>query len=451
MKLKKQLSICVCGLLLFPLFSYSQVSERWNLQKCIDYALEHNIQIKKSRVAQETASITTKQSQSALFPTISGDVSQGLTYRPFQKQAGNYVNGSIASSSSNKLSQSGSYGINAQWTVWDGGQSRQTIKSNQIAEQIAGLSTQQTANNIQEQIAQLYIQILYTEEALKVNTTLLKNDEKLWQRGQELMQNGKMAKADVAQLEAQVQSGRYDIVNAKTQIASYKLQLKQLLELSGTDELEIDTTVNVDESLLSNIPDKATVYEAALENRPEIKGGKLAIEQSNLSMKIAKAAYTPTISMTAGIGDSHMTGIQTAFGSQMRDNFNGAVGVSVSIPILDNRKRKSTVEKAKVNQLSTQLDLQDYQKTLYNSIETYWINAVNSKEKYVAAKSNAASMNTSYELVDEQFKVGIKNIAELLTARTKVLTAEQEKLQARYTALLNITLLKFYQGEKLTF
>lgn len=442
--------ICISGLLLACILT-AQADNNWTLQNCIDHALQHNIQIQKSRLSEQTSQQTTAESKAALLPSLSASLSEAVAYRPFQQQGGNFVNGSVASSTSNKTIANGNYGVNASWTLWNGNQNRNTIKSNQLSEQIASLQTQQTANTIQEQIAQLYVQILYTQEAVKTNQKLLENDEQLLQRGQELLRNGKATQADVAQLQAQVDNGKYDVVNSRTQIASYKMQLRQLLQLSDTVDFNIQTPEGLDTQLIYSIPSISQVYQAALQSRPEIKSSQLAIEQSNLDLKIAQGAYSPTISLTAGLTDSHMTGTGQTISNQLRDNFDGQIGVNISIPIFDNRKRKTTLEKAKINQLNSQLDLQDNQLNLRNTIESYWLEATNNKQKYEASKSQVKSQQTSYELVSEQFKQGKQNIAQLLESRTSLLSAEQTMLQSQYTTLLNVTLLKFYQNEKLSF
>ena len=431
------------------LMAQTEGDKVWTLQKCIDYAVAHNVQMQKNRVSEQSSAVDVLEAKAGLLPSLSASVNQNLNYRPFQETGGNFVNGGIATSAADKATQSGAYGVNASWTVWDGKKTRMNITRSQLTERMSALDTEKAANDIKEQIAQLYTQILYMTEAEKVNRTLLAQDSVVLARGEEMVHVGQLAKADLAQLQAQVSQGRYDIVNVQTQIADAKMQLKQLLELPASESFDVVGIDVTDEQVLSQIPSKQDVYTAALGSRPEVKRSQLAIEQSAVNTKIAKAGYLPTISLTGGLGDSHMTGAQNNFFNQMKQNFNATVGVSVSIPIFDNRKNKSAVQRAQLAETTAQLDLQDTEKQLYKTIETYWLNATNSQAKYVAANANVESLQTSYNLMNEQFNVGLKNIAELLNSRASLLNAEQQMLQDKYTAYLNRNLLNFYAGEAL--
>lgn len=307
----------------------------------------------------------------------------------------------------------------------------------------------QQANSIQEQITQLYVQILYSSDAVKVNKEINKKDSIAYVQGQEMLKAGKLSRSDLQQLKAAVSESGYAVVNSITQVRNYKLQLKQLLELQPGEEFDI-TPISTDESLVtSTIPDKMDVYSTALASRPEIISGKYNIESSELQLKIAKAGYMPTVSLTGGIGDNHMTGTNENFGNQMKYNLSGSVGLTLSIPIFDNRQTKSAIEKAKYNYANAQLDLTDKEKDLYSAIETYWLNATSNQQRFIAAKSNVESQQENNDLISEQFRLGLKDIVELTTSRSSLLQAKQEMLESKYMTLLNVQLLKFYSGEEI--
>lgn len=424
-----------------------QTSRKWSLQECIDYALENNIQIKKNKASEEQEAIGLKENKAALLPSLSFSMNQSLSYRPLQETTSNLVANGIASSSSNKLTENGSYGLNASWTVWNGGANLKNIKVQELNQQMAELTTATSQNSIQEQIVQLYIQILYSEEALTVNDSLCATARKQYDRGVEMTAKGLMSKAELAQLEAQLSSSQYDVVNTKTIVAGYKLQLKQLLELNNDEDFDIQPLHVTDEAVLGMIPTTAEVYQTALQLRPEIRNKQLEIEAADLNVSIAKAGYSPSLSLNAAISDSHYSASQMSAGQQMKENLNGTVGLSLSIPIFDNRRNKSAVEKAKVARVNSELDLLEEQKNLYSTIENYWLQATSNQQKYLASKAKSASMASSYALLNEQFENGLKNIVELLTGRDDLLAAEQERLQSKYTTLLNIQMLQFYKGE----
>lgn len=437
----------IAASLLLPSGLRAQDNGAWTLQSCIEHALKHNIQLGKNRITEQEGEVSLKQNRTALFPSLSFNMTQSLQYRPLQEDPSNIVTNGIATSSSNKLTENGNYGLNASWTVWNGGANRKSIEAQKLSNRISALTTQTTANSIQEQITLLYVQALYSQEAEKVNEALCATAEKQHQRGQEMLAQGLISQADLAQLEAQLSSSRYDVVNTRTQTANYKRQLKKLLELDATRDFDIAETRLTDEAALAPVPSQAEVLAQALETRPEIQSGKLAVEAADLNIAIARAGYQPTVSLTAGVGDSHYSASRSNVGEQMKQNLNASLGVSVAVPIFDNRRNKSTLEKAKLAKTTSQLDLQDQHNTLSATIEEYWLNAYNSQQKFLAARTKAESMQTSYNLLDEQFKNGLMNVVELLNGRDNLLSAQQDRLQSKYTAILNLQMLNFYKGE----
>ena len=347
-----------------------------------------------------------------------------------------------------KVYYNGSYGLNLNWTVWNGNRNRNQLKLEKITAEQAELDSATTANSIQEQIAQLYVQILYSADAVDVCKQSLETSSMNEARGKEFVNVGKMSKADLAQLTAQRAKDEYSLVEAESNLKNYKRQMKQLLQITSEEEFDVAMPTSTDEMAMETIPTQTSVYTAALDSRPEIKNAQLGIDGSELSIKMAKAQRMPTIGFNASAMTNTTSMSSKEWGTQLKNNFSTGAGVTLSIPIFDNRQSKTAIRKAKIQQQQYQLDLQDKQTTLYSTIENYWLQATTNQSKYRAAKANTTSAQESYDLLSEQFRLGLKNTVELMTGKTNLLTAQQNELQSKYLTILNMNMLDFYKGKK---
>ncbi|EKN19470.1 hypothetical protein HMPREF1076_00392 [Parabacteroides goldsteinii CL02T12C30] len=447
----KQVSLIILScLLLLPagMKAEDDMPKQWTLRNCIDYALEHNITIRRNRINVESTQEDVKTAKADFLPSLSGNISQRIVNRP-NSASGTIISGDNITTSESKTSYNGSYGIDANWTVYNGSKRVNTLKQQQLNSRIAELTVDESENSIEENITQLYVQILYSAEAVKVNESTLEVSRKEFERGQELFNAGSIASSDLAQLEAQVSNDNYQLVTSQTTLQNYKLQLKQLLELDGDFEMDLFLPPLDDSSVLIPLPTKDDVYQTALNLRPEIESSKLNIEASDINIKISRAGYIPSLSLSAGIGTTNANGNDFSFSEQVKQNWNNSIGLTLSIPIFDKRQTKNAVNKAKLQRQTSELDLMDNQKTLYKTIESLWLSANSAQQQYVAATQKLKSTQASYALVSEQFNLGMKNTVELLTEKNNLLSAQQETLQAKYTAILNAGLLRFYQGEEI--
>lgn len=420
-------------------------ARQWSLKDCIDYALANNIQLQKAKVQQLSALEDIKQSQSALLPSLSLSTSQNVSYNPWPEQGSAMIAGNKVQADVKKVYYNGSYSLSGNWTVWNGGQNTNTVKLNKLAAEQARLDSAVTANNVLEQIAQLYVQILYSDEAISVTKESLKVSQTNEERGKTMVSVGKMSKADLAQLTAQRAEDEYSIVEAESNLRNYKRQLKQLLQIADNDEFDVVIPSTTDEMALKDVPALNDVYAASLTQRPEIQNAKLGIESSDLNVKIAKAGKMPTVGLNAGLSTSTTSMNSNGWGNQLKNNFTVGGGVTVSIPLFDNRKTKTAVNKAMLQKENYMLDLQDKQTTLYSTVENYWLQAVTNQNKFKAARVSTESAQASYELLSEQFNLGLKNIVELMTGKTHLLQAQQNELQSKYLAILNLNMLDFYR------
>ena len=423
--------------------------KKWTLDDCISYALENNITLLQAKLRKQSATEDRKQSHAALFPTLSASTNQSVGFRPWTSAGTMTVTNGTVATEVKKTYYNGSYGVNGSWTVWNGGQNYNTLKMNKLTEEQADLTILETSNSIQEAIAKLYVQILYQTEAIEVNRQSLETSKKNEERGQQMVEVGQMSKADLSQLTAQRATSEYNLVESESTLSHYKLQLKQLLEITDTSDFDVAIPVTTDDQALAEVPAMLTVYQAALAQRPEIHNAQLSVESSDLQLKIAKAGVLPTVSMTGGVGTSTNSMSGNGWGDQMKTNFDASAGVSVSIPIIDGRKAKTSINKARIAQEQARADLLSEEKDLYSTVEGFWLDAINNQQKFRSAKASVESEQASYDLLQEQFNLGLKNIVELLTGKDKLLNAQQSMLQSKYLTIYALQLLKFYQGETL--
>lgn len=421
-------------------------AKQWSLRDCIDYALANNIQLQKAKLQEYSALEDVKQSQALLLPSLSFSTSQNVNYTPWPETGRATVTDGYVQSGVDKVYYNGSYSLMGNWTVWNGGKNTKTVKLNRLTAEQARLDSASTANSVLEQIAQLYVQILYSNDAIGVSRESLATSKANEERGKTMVNVGKMSRADLAQLTAQRAQDEYAIVEAESNLRNYKRQLKQLLQIADDNEFDVAVPATTDEMALAAVPALNDVYTASVEQRPEIKSARLGIESSDLSVKIAKAGRMPTVSLNAGVSTSTTSMSSNGWGTQMKSNFNLGGGVTVSIPIFDNRQTKTAVNKAMIQKQNYLLDLQDKQTTLYSTVENYWLQAVTNQNKFKAARVSTESAEASYELLSEQFKQGLKNIVELMTGKTNLLQAQQNELQSKYLTILNLKMLEFYKS-----
>ena len=443
-KRKKLLTAVLLTLAALPLSAQKQ----WTLDDCISYAMQNNITLQKSRLQQQSAAEDVKAQKGALLPTLNASTNQSVGYRPWQDAGVATVTNGQVNTKVDKTYYNGSYNLNASWTVWNGGRNRNNVRLSELTAQQSELNVAEQANSIEERICQLFVQCLYLNEAIGVSRSTLETSKKNEERGREMVEVGLLAQADLAQLTSQRANDEYNIVEAESQLANYKLQLRQLLQLTADADFDIAVPATTNEQALSDIPALQSVYEQALASRPEIENARLGIESSKLSIAIAKAGWLPTLSLTGGASTSTNSLSNNGWGNQMKTNVNMSGGLSLSVPIFDGKQTKTSVAKARIQQ-QAMLDLQDQQQQLYQTIEGYWLDATTNQQKFRAACTSVASSQASFDLLQEQFNVGLKNIVELMNGKDNLLQAQQNQLQAKYLTLLNQQMLRFYSGSSI--
>lgn len=427
-------------------FALCAQAQSWTLQQCIDWAREHSITVAKNRVTAEQAKIDLKDARANRLPTVSFTTRQEYSNRPFQSNSSRIVGDDVVTID-NKNVYSGSYGINASMPLYDGGKTGNTIKRQELNTQIAQLRVDAAQLTIEEDIATIYVQLLYAQETVVQDQLQVALSEQQLERGKAVFQAGMLNRADVSQLESQLANDRYQLVADQMAVADYKLRLKQLLELDG------DTTITIADPMLTAdvlapLPLKSEVYAAAVTQRPEVRAQQLAIDCNDIDVKIARASKLPQITLNAGLSSSNSSGNGNMF-TQLKNQWNNSVGVTLNVPIWDHGRANNAMARARLDRETALLNLSETQKNLWRTIENHWQNATSAQQRYIAAQQKVEAARTSFELTSEQFRLGLKNILELTTDKTLYSASVQQMLQAKYMAILNAALLRYYGGQSI--
>lgn len=426
------------GLVLFATTAWAQEKPaQWDLKSCIEYARSQNIQIKKSRVTLDESLENTKQAKAALLPSLAFSSAHNYVNRP-RPEAGD------------KNSYSGSYSLNSSVALYEGGKLRKNLQQMDLQNQIQELSVNEAENNIELAITQAFVQVLYANETVRINQNTVEVSLVQRDRARGLFEAGALSQADMAQMESQYTSDKYQLVLARTALENARLDLKQLLELEITDQLELVIPELKDSAFMAMLPSKEMIYVTSLEVMPEVKYNKLSIEVAGIEKQKAWAGYLPSLNLSAGLGTSHTSGTAWGFGNQMKHNWSENIGLTLSIPIFSNRSNRTAVNLAKLSIENAELNYDGVRKDLLKSIETVYQDAVSAQDRYRSATENLKAVQLSFDLISQQFALGMKNTLEMITEKNNYLIAQQEVVQAKYMAILNRQLLNFYQGKEIT-
>lgn len=427
---------------ILPVVGYTQQdNSEWTLRKCIDYAHQNNIQVKSSQIAVQSAETDVLQAKAQRLPSLSFSTSQNVTNQKTEMPEGDFKSNSA---------YNGNYSLNLGMTLYNGGKLNNSIRYQETLRQSRTFETAIARNNIEIAVTEAYLQILYANESLKTDQQTVESSIAQLNRSKALQEAGSISISDYAQIEAQYNSDLYQLTVAKNTLAQSILSLKQLLELELTDTFSPAFPELSNEQVLTPVPALAEVYRKAIDVMPEVSNSRLNIEAALIGEKKAQAERLPTISLNAGINTGHNSGSDYSFSQQLDHKLNESAGISISIPILNNRQGKSAIEKARLQKESSELDYTNTCKELLKTVESLYLDAVSAQSRYNASVSKTESATLSYQLMQEQFNAGMKNTVELLTEKNNFLAAQQEQIQAKYQTILSVKLLNFYQNEPIT-
>lgn len=415
-------------------------AEPWTLQKCIEYARVHNIEVQTREVSKAVSDVELEQTRAQRFPTLNFSSNFGVsfqnatTYNDFMEET-------------DAASYSDNFGLNTGVTLYAGGKLSKTIQQKKLDNTASGYDVEQALFDIEISVIQAYLQILYANESYKIALLAADLSGSQVERGLEMRKAGSMSKGDLAQLQSQAAGDKYQVTQTKNALASAKLQLKQLLELDLDETFEVEFPDIDSLEVLNVIPDLASVYLTALDNLPQMKSSALSIESAQMGIEIAKASKMPTLTASASINTGTNSSAGTAYFEQLGSKISENVGLNLSIPIFSNKQVRTNITKAKLQSKSAELQDQSTRKQLLSTIESLHNDAVSAQSQYISANEQLQAAKISFEVVSEQFRAGLINTIELITGQNNYTSALSNQLQAKFQTVLAIKLLKLYQGQ----
>lgn len=410
-------------------------NEVWDYAECVDYARAHNISLQKMRLNEQTSELSLEEARAQWQPTLDFSTSHGFANAPWGVGDKNSYNGQI--------------GLNAGWTVWNGGEREKNIERSKLNTQISRLDTEDAFRSIETQLLQIYLNILYAREAITIQEEAAKLSGAQADRMRQLMEAGRASKVDYAQLKAQYEQDLYNLVNAEGTYQLRRMELKNLLELGIDRNIDLADVEVTAEQILAALPPIDESYRLALATDVKLQGLKLEEEGAGIDIDIAKASGRPNIGLSAGVGTGYYApGIP--FGDQIKQSFGENIGLTLSLPIFDQRRTKTAVDKAKVQQLDARLDTELRYTELAQLIENWYIDTRSSQSRFQAAEQQLASAEATDELTNEQFNLGLVNPVELMNSHNNLVDARKALLQAKYMALLGRKMIEYYRTSTVT-
>lgn len=416
-----------------------RAQQGWTLDRCIDYAIQNNIQIRQSDIAAQTRDVDLNSARSNRLPGVSASASQSWSFGRSLTIDNTYANTNTASTS---------FSVGADMTLFAGGRISGNIENAKLGLEAAKSDLERIRDDVRVEVAQAFIQIVYNRSILDVARNQVTIDSMQVERLTELAAIGKASNAEVSSQKATLAQSQLSVTQAQNNLSMSILTLTQLLELpspEGFDVIQPDA-----DAIEFSIPDSPEdIYAQALEIKPAIKSEEIRLQQANNSIDIAKGGYYPTLSLSAGAGTGYYTSSNRTsdnFGSQMKNNFGPHVGLNLSIPIFSRNNNRNSVRSAQLNMMNQEMQLDNVKKQLYKEIQQAYYNAVSSKSRYESSQEVETSAQESFELVQAKYEGGKASITEFNESKNRLVTAQADVIKYRYEYLFNTALLEFYRN-----
>jgi len=415
---------------------FLQQDSIWTLEKCIDYALNRNIQVRKNLLSNQQYEVYSEQAKAQRFPSANASVGQNFNWTKSTASGESGLTGSNGSS----------YSVNSGITIFNASKLTTLIKQAELSIESGKYSLETTKESLSLSILDAFLQILYAEELVHNSEKQIESTASQLNLAEERLVLRAIAQSDYAQVKSQLASEKLTLANSQSQLVIAKITLEQFMELPVSDNFKISHP-DLTESLNQNrVPDVKVVYELALTIKPQIKNAAINKEIASYDEKVARTGLFPTLAASAGISSGYSSLNSGSYSGQINNQIYPAVGFSLSIPIYQKKQVRTSITVAKIGYQNAELSEIDTKNTLRKNIEQACVDVSSAQIKYEASKENYSATLEASVLSDEKFKQGVINSVDYLVSKTNLIVAESELLQSKYNLIVSYKIMDYYMG-----
>ncbi|QGY43836.1 TolC family protein [Maribellus comscasis] len=437
----KNLFALFLGLLLsFSTTTFAQSS--WSLQKCIDYALENNIQIQQQKLNNQYYQNQVSQAKSDRLPNLNANLSNNYSF-------GRSLNADNVYESVNSTQLSGYLSSNL--TLFNGLTLQNTIDQYELDFQATMQDFEKAKDDLVLNIAASYLEILFAEELVEVSNAQIEVTQQQINRTQQLVNAGSLARGALLEIEAQLAQEELTLVNRENSVQLAYLTLYQLLELPISESFKVEVPKLPEIKANVTMANSYDVFKNAINVRPEIKASQLRVESARKQLEIAKGNRYPSLSLGLNYNNQYYEIMnsdlpQKSFNDQLKSNSRYGMGLNLSIPIFNKFQIKNGISNAKLQVADYEYRLQSARNVLRKDIEQAYTNALAALNRYVSSEKAVKSTEEAFRYTEEKFNVGMVNSVEYNQSKNNLTVAQSELLQARYEYIFRTKILDFYNG-----
>ena len=418
--------------LLLPAVAQESHAYRFTLSDCLRFAQANSNERKSMELTGESLQTTYEQSKQQRLPNLSASVGQNF------------------SNNENGWSTSGNVGVGTSVTIYQGGNINNTIEQNRLNLERNAVQLERYDDQLATQILQSFLTILSNQEMLKYQLEVLNTSREQMKQGLTRYKVGAILESDKLLLEAQYYSDSNNVVDTRIKIGNNLLDLKVLLSMDPTDELEIVTpdTENLDD-LMTTLPTEQEAIDSAMEYMPDLRIGDYDIKMAEKSFDLARGNYFPSISANANVGMGIL-----GFDSDGNRNWYGkpteSAGISMSIPIYSRGQTKANVKKSRIALEQAQLDYEQTRLTVCQTVVQVHRDVVSAFNAYKVSQLREDAYGKSFNAYNMQYQYGSITTVELLQQQNNYLNVLNSYIQNKYSLLMKRKILDVYMGKRIT-